>query len=422
MFVSSLSALHNITTLMFGVYMSAFFLGVKQNQKNIIILTAYCGFLGILHAIAILASGEITSFQLYPFITHFPLILFLVLYYKYPLTASCISVFSAYLCCQISNWVGLLVLSLTDLTECYYIARIITTTTVLFLLCRYVCHTTEMIFAKKKRDLFLFGALPFLYYVFDYVATKFTNLLYSGSRVASEFTGFVYCIGYLLFLLVYFREYENSLEVHQYNTLLEMQFLSIQNEISQMKHSQKELVILRHDMRHHLDLILTQLQNKNTDAAVGYIQDISASYDETMITTYCKNDMLNSVVSVYQMRFTDRGFSLKCNISVGKTLPCQEVAFCTILSNALENAMHALEKLQSDDKWAKLAISVRDSHLLLSLENPVEDVPVFVDGIPVSRESGHGIGIKSMVYYAGKLNGQYCFSVTDNLFLLRIII
>lgn len=422
MFLSQLSALHNITTLMFGVYISAFFLGVKQNQKNIIILTVFCAFLGILHAAGMLLSGEITSFQLYPFITHVPLVLFLVLYYKYPLTASCVSVFSAYLCCQISNWVGLLVLSLTDLKECYYIARILTTTSVFFLLCMYVCRTTESVFAKKKRDLFLFGSLPFLYYIFDYVATKFTNLLYSGSRVATEFTGFVYCIGYLLFLLVYFREYENKQEILQYGELMEMQLLSIQNEITQMKHSQKKLVILRHDMRHHLNLILTQLSNGNTDTAIGYIQDISGAYDETVITTYCKNDMLNSVISIYHTRFSDRGFSLECSIYAPKSLPCQEVSFCTILSNALENSMHALEKLKSKEKWARLTISSRDSHLLLSLENPVEQIPVFVDGIPVSSKTGHGIGIKSMVYYTEKLNGQCSFSVTDNLFVLRIII
>ena len=422
MFLSQLAALHNVTTLMFGVYMSAFFLGIKQNRKNIIILTAFCAFLGILHAIGILLSGEITSFQLYPFITHLPLVLFLVLYYKYPLTASCVSVFSAYLCCQISNWVGLFVLSLTDLMECYYIARIITTTAVLFLLCRFVCRTTESVFAKNRRELFLFGTLPFLYYVFDYVATKFTDLLYSGSRVATEFTGFVYCISYLLFLLVYFREYENRQKTLQYGELMEMQLHSIQNETRQMKQNQEKLVILRHDMRHHLNLILTQLKNGNTDAAISYIQDISGAYDETVITPYCKNDMLNSVISIYQMRFSDRGFSLTCSISVGKSLPGPEVSFCTILSNALENAMHALETLKTEDKWAKLIISSKDSHLLLSLENPVEEIPVFVDGIPVSGKAGHGIGIKSMVYYVEKLNGQCNFSVTGHRFVLRIII
>ena len=422
MFLDQLSALHNITTLMFGVYISAFFLGVKQNQKNIIILTIFCAFLGILHVTYILISGDITSLQFYPLITHLPLALFLIFYYKYPPVVSCVSVFAAYLCCQISNWVGLLALSLTNLMEIYYLARIITTITVFFLLCIFVCRTTESVFTNKKRDLYLFGSLPFLYYIYDYAATKFTDLLYSGSRVATEFMGFFCCIGYLLFLLIYFREYEDKQEILQYNELMEMQLLSIQNQIAQTKSSQKRLKILRHDMHHQLDLILTQLQNGNSDAAISYIHDISGTYDETVITTYCKNDMLNSVVSIYQTRFSERGFSLECNISLGESLFGQETPFCTILSNALENAMHALEKLKSNNKWARLTISNKNGHLLLSLENPVEKIPLFVDGIPVSSKPGHGIGIKSMVYYVEKLNGQCNFSVVGNRFILKIII
>lgn len=422
MLLSLLFAIHHTTTLMFGIYISAFFLGVKQNRKNIFILTVFCACIGILHTIGLLLAGTVTFYQIYPFITHLPLILFLILHFKYSLAASCISVFSAYLCCQLSNWIGLLVLQLTDLMEWYYTARILTTIVVFFLLCKFVCRTTEAVFAKEKRELYLFGSLPVLYYFFDYIAAKYTDLLYSGSAVAAEFMGFVYCISYLLFLLIYFREYESKQEIQQYGQLLEMHLLSIQNEIDQMKHSQRKLVILRHDMRHHLDLILTQLQNENTAAAISYIQDISSTYDETMVTTYCKNDMLNSVVSIYQMRFSDRGISLECRISVGESLSVPEISFCTILSNALENAMYALEKLESRDKWAKLTISNKNNHLLLSLENPVEQIPVFVDGIPVSEKKGHGIGIKSMVYYIEELHGQCHFSVTDNRFVLKIII
>lgn len=422
MLLSCLSNLHNATTLMFGVYISAFFLGVKQNRKNIVILAMFCAFLGILHAAVFLITGDITSFQLYPFITHIPLILFLVLYYKYSLAVSCVSVFFSYLCCQISNWLGLLVLHLTDWMELYYITRIMVTIVVFFLLCIFVCRTTELVFTEEKEIFYLFGSFPFLYYIFDYVTTKFTSLLYSGSKVVTEFTGFFFCIGYLLFLLVYFKEYKSKQEIREYSKLMEMQLLSIQNQIGQMEHSQKKLAILRHDMRHQLDIILTQLQNGNIDAAISYIQDINGSYNETIITTYCQNNMLNSVLSIYQMRFLGKGFSLACNISVGESLFGKDISFCAILSNALENAMHALEKLNSADKWANLTISSRECHILLSLENPVGQIPVFVDGIPVSDEPGHGIGIKSMVYYVEKLCGQCSFSVRDGRFILRIII
>ena len=38
MFIQILSAIHNAGTLLFGIYCSAFFLGVKSNKKNILSL------------------------------------------------------------------------------------------------------------------------------------------------------------------------------------------------------------------------------------------------------------------------------------------------------------------------------------------------------------------------------------------------
>ena len=98
------------------------------------------------------------------------------------------------------------------------------------------------------------------------------------------------------------------------------------------------------------------------------------------------------------------------------------LAFCTILSYALENYMHAFEQADRQSRWASLTISQKKKHLLLQIENPVAKMPEFVDGIPVSAKEGHGIGVKSIIYYVEQLNGQCQFSVSDQLFILKIFI
>ena len=422
MLVQILSAIHGITTMLFGIYCSAFFLGVKPNRKNIMTLFLLFTGQGCLYIIDFLLFGETLANMSYPLIVHFPLILFLTYHYKYPLISSAISVFSAYLCCQISNWVGLFALAVTGTQWCYYFVRILTTVTTFVILFKYVFRSTKTIFAKNARELSIIGFLPFVYYIFDYTSTKFSHLLYSGNKAVVEFMGFAFCIAYLVFLMVYFREYENKQELKQYSDLREIQIQSMQKEIEQVKISSQKLAILRHDMRHQLNIILTQLQNDHPDKAQEYIHEISSAYDDTIIASYSRNEMLNSVLSIYHSRFTDKGFSLNCNVSTGKDLPCPDLAICTILSNALENSMHALENLESSSKWAKLTLSQKKNHLLFQLENPVEKIPEFVDGVPVSNRNGHGIGVKSIIYYVDQLNGQCHFSITDHCFVLRIII
>ena len=421
MLVQILSGVHNLTTMLYGIYISAFFLGVKQNRRNIGTLFLFsCGEV-LLYFVVSFLYGSLFAKELYPFVIHLPLALFLVLYYHYPLISSLTSVFSAYLSCQISTWVGLFVLDITSQMWCYYLVRIITTVLVFVILSRFVCRTTAAIFSKDKRELCIIGFLPLVYYIFDYATTKFSNLLYSGNKAVVEFMGFAFCIAYLIFLLVYFKEFEQKQEIRQYSDLMEIQLMSIQKEIDQVRNSRQELSILRHDMRHHLNMIQTFLQN-DPEQAQKYIQEINDAYDDTVITTYSKNDTLNSVISIYQTRFTEKNLRLECNVRTQAELPCPDIAICTILSNALENAMHALEQSSADDGWAKLTITQKNHQLLLEIENPVEQIPKFVDGIPASTRKGHGIGVKSIVYYVEQLHGQYHFSVSDHMFILRIIV
>lgn len=422
MLVQILSFIHNLTTMLFGIYISAFFLGVKQNRKNIFTLFLLFSCIGILYIVNFFLWGADITDRLYTMIVHLPLILFLIFYYRYPFVSSCISVFSAYLCCQLSNWVGLLTFTITGEEWCYYALRILTTFISFFLLCRFVCHTTETIFTRDTRELYIIGFLPTVYYVFDYSFTKLTSLLYSNNKTVIEFMGFIFCITYFSFLFVYFREYEKKQEIEQYSDLMKMQFLSVEKEIEQVKRSKQKLSILRHDMRHHLNIVLTQLQNNNIQKAADYIAEIADSYDDTMITTYCRNEMVNSVISIYHTRFDEKQITLNYDISVRETLPCPDTAICTILSNALENSMHALEEMNTEDRWVNLTISEKENHLLLQIENPIIRVPRFVNGIPTSGKKGHGIGVKSIVYYVEQLSGQYHFFLTDHSFILRIII
>lgn len=422
MLIQILSFLHNMTTMLFGIYISAFFLGVRQNRKNILVLSGLFACEGSVYIISFFLLGPAVTSRLYAVLIHLPLIVFLTLYYKYSVMSSCISVFSAYLCCQLSNWTGLLALTLTGEEWCYYVLRILTTLVSFFLLCKYVCRTTETIFTRETRELYIIGFLPTVYYISDYSFTKLSSLLYSGNKTVVEFMGFVFCISYLVFLFVYFREYEKKQEMKQYSDLMEMQLLSVEKEIEQVKRSKQKLSILRHDMRHHLNIILTLIQNDNTGKVIDYIGEIGELYDDTMITSFCKNEMINSVISIYHARFADRKITLNCNIAVGETLPCPDTAICTILSNALENSMHALEEMDTEKKWTNLTISEKENHLLLKMENPIVRIPRFVNGIPTSGKNGHGIGVKSIVYYVQQLNGQYDFSISNRSFILRIIL
>jgi hypothetical protein len=153
-----------------------------------------------------------------------------------------------------------------------------------------------------------------------------------------------------------------------------------------------------------------------------YLNEVSQTYDDTVIKTYCKNEMVNSVLSIYNSRFEERRIHWEVQVSIGEKLPCSEMMFCAILSNVLENAMHAVQELPQEKRLIQLALSEKSGHLLLMAKNTVQNAPVFIDGVPVTERSGHGLGARSIVYYVEKLNGQYQFFMENGDFVVMIII
>lgn len=422
MVLQILTYTHHITTMLFGIFLSAFFLGVKQDKKNILQLLSLAVVSGILYVLCVLLFGTETVDQIYPLIVHAPLLFVLVLHYKFRILPSLISIFTAYLCCQCSNWMGLFALFVTGQEWYYYVCRILVTIGVFVILCRYVCQTTAMLFAKTDRELLIIGSLPIIYYIFDYATTKFSSLLYSGNKAVPEFLGFAMCLTYLLFLLVYFREYELKNKAEQYNEMIRMQLSSLHTEMESTRKSEQRMSILRHDTRHHLSAIRTLIQQGESDKALEYLNEVSQTYDDTVIKTYCKNEMVNSVLSIYNSRFEERRIHWEVQVSIGEKLPCSEMMFCAILSNVLENAMHAVQELPQEKRLIQLALSEKSGHLLLMAKNTVQNAPVFIDGVPVTERSGHGLGARSIVYYVEKLNGQYQFFMENGDFVVMIIL
>ena len=138
MILEILTYTHNITTMLFGIFLSAFFLGVKKDKKNVWKLLLLAVISGGLYMVCVSLLGPEMVDQIYPLIVHVPLLLMLVFYYKFRLLPSLSSIFTAYLCCQCSNWIGLFALSITGKEWCYYACRIVVTL-VVFWVKEFIC-------------------------------------------------------------------------------------------------------------------------------------------------------------------------------------------------------------------------------------------------------------------------------------------
>ena len=343
-------AIHNATTFLFGIFISAAFLGIQMKRKNILGLSVFSLIVGMIYALFAYQFGESFTTKVYPFMIHLPLIIFLTVFYKRKAAFSALSVLTAYLCCQISKWTGLLVLYFTHQEWTYYGARIIITVISFVILIQYVSKASAQLMQKPTKALIIFALMPLTYYVFDYAAGVYTSLLYSGKEVVAEFLGFVLCITYLLFILVYFKQYEEKIEAEQKNRMLNMQRTHSQKEIEAIKRSEYAVSLLRHDLRHFLLTISGFIDNNENERAKEYINEILQSVETTTMHKYCKNEIVNMILSSYENKLRENKIALIYNIQVPDRLNVSDVDLTSILSNALENAIQAVLLLDEKEK------------------------------------------------------------------------
>ncbi|MBE6886743.1 MAG: GHKL domain-containing protein [Ruminococcaceae bacterium] len=417
-----LGLLHNATTLIFGIFVSAAFLGIRPTRKSILSLSLFSVGSGAILLLSFFFLGEKLTEQIYPLISHLPLILFLALFFKRKLSLSLLSVVTSYLCCQISNWAGLLAIYLSHRLWVYYLVRIIITVVVFVCIMHFVPKMAYQLLQKPTKAIMIFASMPIVYYFFDYITSVYTSLLYSGADVIVEFLGFVLCLSYVLFLFFYFRQYEEKRETERNSQLMAIKYQQSIREIEAMRHSEYTATILRHDLRHFLNNISALIDQGETDKAQEYIHSMIQSADQTVAHRFCQHKTINMILSFHQGQIEKNNITFRHSVQVPDTLPFSDVDLTAILSNGLENAIAAVLPLEPEKRLIELDLRMNGDKLLISIKNTFSAPPRFVDGLPQASEPGHGLGTKSIQYVAEKLHGNCQFTLQNQMFVLRVIL
>lgn len=415
---SFLGYLNYSVVLLFGVIVSVAFAGVANNKKNRRSILLFVILLGFIQAVFVVVLGMDLTRKLYPLITHLPLTIFLTVFCKKPWLLSAVSVFSAYLCCQTRRWFGNFVLLFIDSNIADNIAQILATIPLLVLLIRYIAPAVKRLMFQSRRSLLMFGAVPFIYYIFDYTTAVYTGLLYSGSRVTVEFIPSVMATCYYLFVVLYFNELQRRTETENERKILSIQARQAVKELDALRRSQEQAAIYHHDLRHHLQYINSCIEVNKLKEAQTYMQNISNAIEKNRIVRYCENETVNLILSSYTAKTKKAGMKLVCDTDIPADIGISSDDLCVILANGLENAFHACEAM-AGERTISLITRRNKLKTFLQIQNPYESSIAFENGLPVTSEKGHGYGIKSILMTVERLGGMCDFTAENGVFTLR---
>ena len=406
----------------FGVLISICFCGVELNKENKKPISYFVFALLIVQFVSYIAFGLDITKKLYPFIVHIPLSIFLTHYFKCNLLFTIVSVLSAYLCCQTPDWFASLALYIFDNVIFYYLVNILTVIPVYYLLRKYVVYSVKHLINISRYSLLLFGIVPLMYYLFDYITAVYTNLLYSGFRLAVIFMPSLVSMFYFVFIIIYHREIEKRNTAENEALMMSLQMKQSKREMDTFLQLQEKTAVLRNDMRHHLTLLSTYINSGQNQKALQYIDTTQQHINDVTYVEYSDNPTINTVLSYFSIRAEIGGIDFISHVNIPKELSILDTDLCTIISNGLENAIEACMQITNNKDIEVIRINgkIQDKKLLLLIENNHCEDCEKISQDTINSKSGYGL--KSIFTITKKYKG-YCSYLSDNgLFTLKVVL
>jgi sensor histidine kinase regulating citrate/malate metabolism len=221
------------------------------------------------------------------------------------------------------------------------------------------------------------------------------------------------------------REYalrEDNLKMQGRQELLSVSMSAMEQRLHLQEAAAQQASIVRHDHRHFSGTLLELLQQGQNEKAVHLLEQQLAVVSKAP-RRFCENTDVNAAVSYYADLCEQSGAMLHTKLDIPEETHADSLELSMAISNLLENALHACQKLPEAEKRG-IQFSARfTGQLLLEIENPYTgEASLDESGYPISKEAGHGIGTKSIIAFVEKQNGQLTYSTESGVFRVRMLL
>ncbi len=407
----------------FGIALSAEFVGATRQRCAFVKLTAFTAVSLLVQGLCLWAFGLDATYKLYPLIVHVPLIAFLTVAFRQSPLNAAVSVLSAYLCCQVPHWFAEAAFLISGDTLVRSLAHITAIVVSYILLHRFAVGPMQKLLLRSHRSAVFLGVFPLLYYLFDYSTTVYSDLLYTGNTFAVQFAPSLLACTYFFFLLVYHAKVEEHEAFRREQELLSLQLRQSEAEYAALRRMQDQARAYRHDLRHHLSLLLGFAEENDTEKIKQYVCSIEEDLDTFTAKRYCRNDVIDLLLSHFDNRARTANITLSIEANLPETLPFSDVDICALLSNGLENALVATEQVSDlSHRTVTVKLGLKQKNFLMSIQNPFAGSVDFEGGLPATNREGHGIGVRSMAAIANRNGGHISFTTEGSVFTLRAML
>ncbi len=239
---------------------------------------------------------------------------------------------------------------------------------------------------------------------------------------------YISCIGIIIinavvFILFWFNQRQASIK--RENDLLTAQLSLQEVSIKNLENAYNRTRNFRHDIKNHILTMNILAENGDLEEIKKYLREMSGITDESQYIRITGISAVDAILNEKLYEAQSDSITTNFDVMNMKKNSIKPVDLCIILSNALDNAIEANNKIEDpDSRYIKLKMHGDETYSVISISNPAVSVPPNLSqGLSVTSKrdkENHGFGLKSIESTAKKYDGEMLTKFEDGIFTLVI--
>lgn len=254
--------------------------------------------------------------------------------------------------------------------------------------------------------------LPFILNKSYYIAVPFISILLGFSLLITAYT---------------LRKVIDSQEEKQKNILMEHEFEMQINHSKNIEKLYSDIRKVEHNMKNHLICLNTLVNNNDLLGIKSYITKLNNVISSITLKIKTGNVISDLIINEKYNIACSENITFNCDFFLPKNTSIDSIDLCILLSNILDNAIEACEKIVSENLSKKINIKsfVKEPYLIIECINSYETPLKYKnDNIITTKPNTdkHGFGLIIINEIASKYNGIVDIINENNLFTISIML
>lgn len=274
---------------------------------------------------------------------------------------------------------------------------------------------------KKKYMFTILTPIVMIFFMEQYIS----SVIYGNLNIADE-NGATWYKNHVQLLIIQFLgmvslfcimfAYKKLLENFYLNTelfLLEQQEQSLNQYVEEVKARYEKTKSFRHDIKNHISVVKELLRKGKSEQALNYIGDMESMTVELSFPCSTNNPVVDMLVGNKLGIAGSLGIDVHCALILPYPCFVRDMDFCVILSNALDNAIHACQHMDHEkERYIRVTGRIQGDFILLEVENSFQG----------ENQLRRGTGLSNIKSVAEKYQGAMSIKTEGSVFFLSVLL